>query len=171
VWTILSIIGLVIATYLLLFLGWHIPNHLIGDKKPPYYMLVLSILYAVIGLMALWDIIQRREALNTYYLIFEGGSILLSIVYIYAMRTRYEGGKIGIVPRLLYALGFGSFTFGIMYAITYHLTVSIINGALAGLLCMLPIPKWLDKYLTPPPKESTAWYAVLHKFKHPRKED
>jgi hypothetical protein len=170
-WIILSIIGLLIATYLLLFLGWHIPNHLTEKGKPPYYMVVLSILYAVIGFMALWDLIQRRNTLNVYYLIFEGGSIMLSVVYTYAMRTRYEGGTVGVWARILYALGFGAFIFGIMYAITYHLTVSIINGIFSGLLCLLPIPKWLDKYLTPPSKESTAWYAVLHKFRYPRKED
>jgi len=170
-WTILSAVGILIATYLLLFLGWHIPNHLVEKGRPPYYMLVLSILYGVIALMALWDLFTRRYSLDMYALIFEISSITLGMVYIYAIRSRYNGNDVSIVVRWLYAISFGTFIFSMMYAITSHMLISTINGVFAGIMGILPIPHWIDKILTPPSKESTAWYAVLHKFSKPRKDE
>jgi len=170
-WIISAIIGILIATYLILFLGWHIPNHLAENKNPPYYMQVLSILYGVIGIMAIIDLINQKTKLNTIFSIYEFSSILLSIVYIYTIRARREGTKVSYMVRILYAVGFGGFSMGIVFGITSNITLSILNGLLAFILCLTPIPPVLDRYLTPPSKESTAWYAVLHKFKYPRKEE
>ena len=170
-WFISAIIGILITTYLILFLGWHIPNHLAENKNPPYYMQVLSILYGVIGIMAIIDLINQKTKLNTIFSIYEFSSILLSIVYIYTIRARREGTKVSYMVRILYAVGFGGFSMGIVFGITSNITLSILNGLLAFILCLTPIPPVLDRYLTPPSKESTAWYAVLHKFKYPRKEE
>ncbi len=170
-WVIGIVLLIMLYTYIILFLGWHIPNHLTDKGKPPYYMVVLSILYAVISLMALFDLIKRYNQLSYIYLLFEIGSLIMGMTYIYAIRKRYEGGNVSYFTRIVYSLGIGMFIFGMLYAISSNMMISLFNGLLSTALCLLPIPTWLDKHLTPPSKESTAWYAVLHKFKYPRKED
>ena len=170
-WIVLTIVGIFIATYLLLFLGWHIPNHLTDDGKPPYYMSVLSVLYTVIMLMAIGDLLFYKPTSGLYPLLFDISSILLGIIYIYTIKARTAGDRVSYTIRILYALSFGTLIFSMFMLLTNSIFMSIANGVLATLMGILPIPPKVDKILTPPSKESTAWYAVLHKFSKPRKDE
>jgi len=170
-WVVLTVIGIFIGTYLFLFLGWHIPNHLADRGKPPYYMTVLSVLYTILMLMALGDLFFYKSIENTYSLVFDVASILLGIIYLYTIKARSEGDNVPQIVKFLYAISFGTLIFSMFMLLTDSLFMSIANGILATIMGMLPIPAKIDKILTPPSKESTAWYAVLHKFSKPRKDE
>ncbi len=170
-WVVLTAIGIFIGTYLFLFLGWHIPNHLTDKGKPPYYMTVLSVLYTILMLMALGDLFFYKSIENIYSVVFDVASILLGIIYIYTIKARTEGDSVSQIVKFLYALSFGTLIFSMFMLLTDSLFMSIANGVLATIMGILPIPHKIDKILTPPSKESTAWYAVLHKFSKPRKDE
>ncbi len=164
---LLGIIASIIIGYLTLYIFWLLPNQVFSQtRNVPYHAKFFGLVMAAVAIMGMVEIYGGIKYGRPAYTVGGLAELLMGGSYLLAAWGRIESRSKLLALRIIFAISAGYLIATLVLPLSTTLAITI--GLATASLCLLPIPESIERLLTPPKPEQTAWYHVVHKFPHLR---